>query len=121
VDSEEGANEIKDKCELILERINIAEPAGETTEPIFNGSVLTLQSLSKKLVEYITKASSRRAASHIWRADARGSTRPPVGSAWRTLREATAKRRVHCVEHRAEPGNPPSRLLLSARQPHRPT
>ena len=65
MDSEEGANEIKDKCELILERINIAEPVGETTEPIFNGSVLTLQSLSNKLVEYITKASSRRAASHM--------------------------------------------------------
>jgi hypothetical protein len=49
--------EIKDKCDLITERINIAEAAGETVEPIFNGTVLTLQNLSNELVEYIKKAS----------------------------------------------------------------
>jgi hypothetical protein len=51
--------EIKDKCDLITERINIAEAMGETVEPIFNGSALTLQSLSNELVEYIKKASTK--------------------------------------------------------------
>jgi hypothetical protein len=51
--------EIKDKCDLIIERINIAEAMGEAVEPIFNGSVLTLQSLSSELVEYIKKASTK--------------------------------------------------------------
>ena len=52
-------NEIKEKCDLITERINIAEAAGENVEPIFNGSVLTLQSLSNEIVEYIKKASTK--------------------------------------------------------------
>ena len=52
-------NEIKEKCDLITERINIAEAAGENVEPIYNGSVLTLQSLSNELVEYIKKASTK--------------------------------------------------------------
>jgi hypothetical protein len=52
-------NEIKEKYDLITERINIAEAAGETVEPIFNGSVLTLQNLSNELVEYIKKASTK--------------------------------------------------------------
>ena len=52
-------NEIKEKCDLITERINIAEAAGEDAEPIFNGTVLTLQSLSNEFVEYIKKASTK--------------------------------------------------------------